>query len=202
MKRFTCNQISTGFYEEKNSKFYAYFAPCSNKDACETFIHQCRAQHPEAGHTCYAYRLDNQAQPALCAYSDDGEPSGTAGKPLFQPLEHGNLINVCLVVCRKYGGIQLGTGGLARAYAKAANLAIADAQLEEVIARLTREIHTDFQHEANVRHICKNHMAQVQATEYRPDKVILIVDIDVEKERELIAQLEKLNLLKPSEIKT
>ncbi|MCP5334302.1 MAG: YigZ family protein [Oceanospirillaceae bacterium] len=202
MKRFTPTGISTGFYEEKNSKFFAYMSPCTDKTACDEFINDCRKRHPEAGHCCYAYRVDASPQQPLCGYSDDGEPSGTAGKPIFQPLLHGELINVCLVVCRKYGGTQLGTGGLARAYAKAASMAVQAAELREVIPTSILELHTEFHNEAALRRACGQNSADIVASEYQNDRVIVRIEVASERATELKDYLEKLQLLKISATKT
>lgn len=196
MKRFSISQPCTGYYEEKNSKFYAYLAPCVDQTACETFIAKIRSLHPEAGHHCYAYQLYQPGQQAVCAYSDDGEPSGTAGKPLYQPLLHGHLFNVCLVVSRKYGGTQLGTGGLARAYAKAAASALKQADVLEIEERIKTELHGEFHNEANIRHVCASAGARITQAEYLTDKVILQLEVKQEKHRDLLSQLHKQNLLK------
>lgn len=196
MKRYSISQTCTGYYEEKNSKFYAYLAPCADQTACETFIRHIRSLHPEAGHHCYAYQIYKTGEQPVCAYSDDGEPSGTAGKPIFQPLLHGHLFNVCLVVSRKYGGTQLGTGGLARAYAKAAASALKQADVLEIEERIKTELHGEFHNEASIRHVCSAAGAHVTHAEYLTDKVILQLEVKQEKHRDLLSQLHKQNLLK------
>lgn len=198
MKRFTVGQTSTGFYEEKNSKFYAYLAPCNDKKACEDFIQHCKVLHPEAAHHCFAYQLYLRGAQPISAYSDDGEPSGTAGKPIYQPLLHGHLFNICMVVSRKYGGIQLGTGGLARAYSKAAAAALNQAELILIEDLIPCELHAEFHNEATIRHICSLAGARITNVVYQEDRVILHTEVTAEKHGELLLQLHKLNLLKIS----
>lgn len=93
----------------KKSRFVAQVTPVSTVDEADAFISGCR--DPRASHTCWAYTL-----PHATRCSDDGEPAGTAGRPMLASLTSENLVNVAVAVTRYYGGINLGTGGLARAY--------------------------------------------------------------------------------------
>lgn len=108
---------ATAEYTEKRSRFIAQVRPVHTEDEALAFLAEVRARHPQARHNVYAYvvRENNQSR-----YSDDGEPSGTAGLPLLNVLTKQNLTDVALVVTRYFGGILLGAGGLARAYGKSA----------------------------------------------------------------------------------
>ena len=106
---------------EKKSRFIGYIAPVTTEQEAAAFIESVRARHREARHNCYAYRL---RQNNLARFSDDGEPSGTAGRPILEVLQREDLTDVCVVVTRYFGGILLGAGGLTRAYAKAAKDAL------------------------------------------------------------------------------
>ena len=97
------------------SRFLGFAKFVENASQAEEFIANIRNKHNEARHICFAYRLINTSKA-----SDDGEPSGTAGRPILQVLEKQNLINVVLVVVRYFGGIKLGAGGLLRAYTNTA----------------------------------------------------------------------------------
>ena len=109
---------------EKKSRFIGYIAPVTTEQEAAAFIESVRARHREARHNCYAYRL---RQNNLARFSDDGEPSGTAGRPILEVLQREDLTDVCVVVTRYFGGILLGAGGLTRAYAKAAKDALDNA---------------------------------------------------------------------------
>ena len=99
----------------KGSRFIGYTAPVENRTDAEAFIQSISKKHHDAAHNCFAYRVgigDN----AVFRYSDAGEPSGTAGKPILDAIDGRNLTNAICVVTRYFGGTKLGTGGLARAY--------------------------------------------------------------------------------------
>ena len=103
----------------KGSRFIGYVRPVHNRAEAETFITEISTQHYDATHNCYAYRVGLGSQ-SIFRYNDDGEPSGTAGKPILQAIEGRNLTNTVIVVTRYFGGTKLGTGGLARAYGECA----------------------------------------------------------------------------------
>ncbi len=117
-------------FEEKRSEFIGYLAPVSSEEEAAAFIEEIRALHRKASHNCYAYILrENSA----ARHSDDGEPSGTAGVPIYEVLRKEGLCDVACVVTRYFGGILLGAGGLVRAYTRAAKDA-ADAAEIKVMA--------------------------------------------------------------------
>lgn len=111
---------------EKKSRFIGYIAPVATERQAADFIESVRACHREARHNCYAYRL---RQNNLARFSDDGEPSGTAGRPILEVLQREDLTDVCVVVTRYFGGILLGTGGLARAYTQGCKIAVSAAEI-------------------------------------------------------------------------
>ncbi|UWD35162.1 YigZ family protein [Mycoplasma cottewii] len=101
----------------KNSKFITIMKKVSSKQELESFLNTY--SQLDATHNCYAYRIyDNKV---IGGYNDDGEPSSTAGKPIFNVLEKNNLFNVVILVIRYYGGIKLGAGPLTRAYSNCAS---------------------------------------------------------------------------------
>ncbi|HQU71332.1 MAG TPA: YigZ family protein [Calditrichia bacterium] len=109
----------------KRSGFIGHLSPAPEREAAENFIERCRKDHHSATHNCFAYRIDAQTT----RFSDDGEPSGTAGRPILQMLEKYQLIQSALVVTRYFGGVKLGTGGLIRAYGQCAEETIRKAAL-------------------------------------------------------------------------
>lgn len=112
------------------SRFIANLYPVSTKEEVELYLERIGKEFYDATHHCYAYRLGANAE--LTRAADDGEPSGTAGKPILMVIEGAKLTNVLCVVTRYFGGTKLGTGGLARAYADAAKLAVGDAEIKTV----------------------------------------------------------------------
>ena len=112
---------------EKKSEFIGYLCPVTTEEQAIAFIEEIRAMHRKATHNCYAYILrENNA----ARHSDDGEPGGTAGVPIFEVLRKEGLTDVCCVVTRYFGGIMLGAGGLVRAYTKGAKDAVDAAQIK------------------------------------------------------------------------
>ena len=110
------------------SRFIALAAYCDSERAAAIMLRGLASQHPHASHLAYAYKIRGP-EGILQRFHDAGEPSGTAGKPIMQYLEGFDLINACVGVIRYYGGINLGTGGLARAYGGTAKLALDAAKL-------------------------------------------------------------------------
>ncbi|MFI5264246.1 MAG: IMPACT family protein [Candidatus Kapaibacterium sp.] len=114
----------------KGSRFIACIFPVTSKSEIQTALDLLRKEFYDATHHCYAYRLGTRGETIRAA--DDGEPSGTAGKPILLALSSRNLNDCLLVVVRYYGGTNLGTGGLARAYLEAAQLAVGGAAIRTV----------------------------------------------------------------------
>jgi len=118
----TLQDASQGLYKEKGSKFIAIAIPLETVDEVKLQLEQLRKRYHDARHHCYAYRLGGE--PYEFRYNDDGEPSGTAGKPIFGQIQSFELTNILIVVIRYFGGVKLGTGGLIQAYRTAARAAI------------------------------------------------------------------------------
>ncbi len=106
---------------ERRSRFIGHIAPVTTDEEAVAFVNAIREQHREATHNVYAYVL---RQDQLTRFSDDGEPQGTAGKPVLEVVLREGLVDVAVVVTRYFGGILLGAGGLVRAYAQGAKTAI------------------------------------------------------------------------------
>lgn len=124
---------------EKKSEFIGYLAPVTSEEEAAAFIEEIRALHRKATHNCYAYILRENG---IARHSDDGEPSGTAGVPIYEVLRKAELVDVACVVTRYFGGVLLGAGGLVRAYTKGAKDAVDAAEIEvmAMAERLTVEV--------------------------------------------------------------
>ena len=119
----TIEQTGTAEQTLQKSRFIAWAAQTGSEQQVQHFLRAIATQHASAHHLAYAYRIKTE-NGLVPRFSDAGEPSGTAGKPILQMLEGRELINVCVGVIRYYGGVNLGTGGLARAYSGTAKLAL------------------------------------------------------------------------------
>lgn len=124
----------------KGSRFIATVVPVSDEGSAKTALAEVRAEMPDAGHHCWAWRI---ATPAIDRASDDGEPSGSAGKPILAQLVGRELVDTAVIVARYWGGTKLGVGGLVRAYGGAAGAALDSAELSPWFARLAVTIHHD-----------------------------------------------------------
>ena len=106
----------------QKSRFIGYGAPCETEEEALSFLSAIREKHKDASHNCYCYIVGPNM--GVMRYSDDGEPGGTAGLPIIETVKKRAVTNCCVVVTRYFGGILLGAGGLARAYARGAQEAL------------------------------------------------------------------------------
>ena len=112
----------SGEITEKKSRFIGQIAPVETEEEAYAFIESIRKKHYDARHNCFAFSI-GERQP-LQRFSDDGEPQGTAGKPILEVINGSDIHNICIVVTRYFGGTLLGTGGLVRAYTDASKEAL------------------------------------------------------------------------------
>ena len=152
--------------EVKKSRFIARIAPVTSRDEVKAWLDQAHRDHPDARHVCWAYQIGRPGAAAEAAMNDDGEPSGTAGKPILNVIQHKDMGDVLVMVIRYFGGVKLGAGGLVRAYAGAAESVLSAVervvQQPMVQARLTM----DFADEQPVRHWCETHGASLDSIDY------------------------------------
>lgn len=130
----------------KKSKFISKVCYISSKEEAESIISKVKNEYSDARHVVYAYRLDNTAK-----FTDDKEPQGTAGKPIYSILEKENLINVLVIVIRYFGGILLGAGPLTRAYSTVANDAIKKCEFIQKIDYVEDVIVCEYNEEEKVK---------------------------------------------------
>jgi len=122
-------------FKEKNSKFFGYAFPIQSEAEVKPIIDSLRKQHPNAGHYCYAYQMGTDR--LIYRANDDGEPSNTAGMPIYGQIQSFGVTNVLVVIVRIFGGIKLGVGGLISAYKTATQLTL---EASEIIEK-TIDIH-------------------------------------------------------------
>ena len=136
----------------KKSRFIVSALPVEHEQEALNFIKQVKKEHNQANHNVYAYLIDEHAQ----RYSDDGEPGGTAGKPAIDVIKHQGLSGIALVITRYFGGILLGAGGLARAYADAAVRGIEVAGIYERLLYQELKISIDYHWLGLIKHELEN----------------------------------------------
>jgi len=123
----TIAAASEGYYKAKGSKFTGFAFPVFSEEEFKEHLARIKKEHPNSGHYCYGFRIG--ADNKLYRYSDDGEPSSTAGKPIFGQIQSYELSNIMIVVTRYFGGTKLGVGGLITAYRAAAKEALENATI-------------------------------------------------------------------------
>lgn len=152
------------------------------------WVEQYRLRYPDANHVCWAYIIGNTRQPQTQAFSDDGEPNGTAGKPMLHVLTERELGNCLAVVVRYFGGIKLGAGGLVRAYSNAVSQATTKAELRLVSPSVQLNISVSFAFEARLRQLLQQCQASLEQVNYT-DKVSMLVSLAQDAETALCEQL-------------
>ncbi|MBM7712639.1 YigZ family protein [Enterococcus xiangfangensis] len=167
--------------EIKKSHFICFLKRIASEEEAKEFIQYIKKEHWKANHNCSAFVLGDRNE--IQRSSDDGEPSGTAGAPMLEVLKKNELINVCAVVTRYFGGTKLGAGGLIRAYSGAVAQAIADIGIVE--GRLQQEVFVqiDYANWGKMEHFITNEKIAVKETQFT-DQVIATCLVD---ENQLIA---------------
>ena len=140
-------------FKEKNSKFFGYAFPVTTEDEIKSHLEKLRKQHFGAGHFCSAFQLGTDT--VYFRANDDGEPSNSAGMPIYGQIQSFGLTNVLVVVVRYFGGVKLGVGGLISAYKTAAQMALEEAVIIEKTIDIHFQISFDYKNMNKVMRIIK-----------------------------------------------
>ncbi len=145
---------------EKKSRFIANVFPVQNEEEALIYIEEIKKKYWDARHHCYAYAIGKNNE--IQRFSDDGEPQGTAGKPILEVLTKGNIHNTLIVVTRYFGGTLLGTGGLVRAYGQSAKAGIENAKVVRVCDGVSFQLNCDYNSIGKIKYIMaqRNIMAE------------------------------------------
>ena len=170
---------------EKKSEFSGYLCPVQTEEQAVAFIEEIRAMHRKATHNCYAYILrENNA----ARHSDDGEPGGTAGVPIYEVLRKEGLTDVCCVVTRYFGGVLLGAGGLVRAYTKGAKDAVDAAQIKCMAEAVKLAVTVDYGLYGRLAQVFADFDARVEDERFA-DNVRIVLHIRAENSQKLTDKL-------------
>lgn len=181
----TIRKRAESSFTEKKSEFIGYISPAETEEEAIAFINEIRAMHRKATHNCYAYILrDNNTS----RHSDDGEPGGTAGMPIYDVLSKNGITDVVCVVTRYFGGILLGTGGLVHAYSKGASTALANSDIVTMEVADSLKISCDYTMYGMIGSVLPEYEAIIRNTEYS-DIVCVYADVKAELTAELISKL-------------
>ena len=152
-------------FKEKNSKFYGCAFPITHEEELKPILETLRKTHPQAGHFCYAYQLG--VEQTTYRANDDGEPSNSAGVPIYGQIQSFGLTNVLVVVARVYGGVKLGVGGLISAYKTTAQEVLKEASVIEKTVDSEFIIEFDYQNMNKVMRVIKEKKLEIVTQEMK-----------------------------------
>lgn len=176
---------SSDDFVEKKSKFIGYVKPVKTQTEASEFINSIKSKHWDATHNVYAYVLkENNIQ----RYSDDGEPSGTAGVPVLDVILKNNLVDVCVVVTRYFGGTLLGAGGLVRAYSHGSKIAVESGNIITMALCKILTVSVDYNFYERLNNLLNDFGANIESTDFS-DKIKIVFSL---KEQSVDALSEKL----------
>lgn len=175
-----------GLYEEKKSRFIARVYSVESESEAAAHIEAVRKKYWDARHNCYAFVIGENNGLTRC--SDDGEPSGTAGKPILEVITGAGVHNCLVIVTRYFGGTLLGTGGLVRAYTKAAKEALSDSSLALVVPGALYRVVTDYNGVGKVQYAAASLEAEIRDSVYS-DKVELAIAVKADMGGRLCAAI-------------
>ena len=166
-------------FKEKSSKFFGYAFPIQSEEEVKPIIDQLRKLHPHAVHYCYAYQIGTEK--ISYRANDDGEPSNTAGAPIYGQIQSFGLTNVLLVVVRIFGGIKLGVGGLITAYKTTAQLVLEEAEIIEKTIDIHFLISFDYKNMNKVMRVIKEKKLDIvtQSMELDEDSGLALGKIEI-----------------------
>lgn len=185
----TITSTSNGIYKEKGSKFLSFAIPVLSADEVKEFVKNFRKEYYDARHVCYAYILGDERNDYRI--SDDGEPGGTAGRPILGQINSRELTNVLVIVVRYFGGILLGTGGLTTAYKEAAADALNHSEIIEKTVDINISIHFNYILMNDVMRIIKDTNTQIIQQSY-DNQCSMQLSLPKHDENQFISKLNKI----------
>ena len=173
----------------KKSEFIAYAYPVTSREDAMFHVEQLREQYADARHYCWAYIVGDPNNTTSAGFDDDGEPNGTAGKPILNVLQHKSIGNVIIIVVRYFGGIKLGAGGLTRAYAGSAQAAVDQMTLSPYVAMIQVQILAEFATEAQCRYVVDSLNGSIDDVAYSKQVTLTatLAEVDIETLKERLA---------------
>lgn len=168
MAEYLVPQSAVVFEEEiKKSRFITYLARTEGLAEAKAFWAKIKHQHPQARHHCWAAVAGKPTDSQQLGFSDDGEPAGTAGKPMLSALQGSGIGEISAVVVRYYGGILLGTGGLVRAYGNGVQQALKLLQTETKVERTAFRLSFDYGQLSLVQLLCEKYLVEIREQDFQ-----------------------------------
>ena len=171
----------------KKSRFIGVIIPVNDEPEALQILGRLASDYPDASHIAFAYRIWTE-QAFICRFHDAGEPSGTAGKPIFQHLEGKDLINVLVAVIRYFGGVKLGAGGLARAYGNTAKHAIESAEIVDYVELKTIRLTIAYHQMQQIEYQLKKLDGQILQQDFS-EQIDLLVELPAINQNALLQVL-------------
>lgn len=171
---------------EKKSRFIGQIAPVQSEEEAYEFIEKIKKKHYDARHNCFAFSI-GEGMPTL-RFSDDGEPQGTAGKPILEVINGSGIHNICIVVTRYFGGTLLGTGGLVRAYTDASKEALKACTTKLMQRLIPCEIKTNYNDMGKIQYILNTENVNIKDTVFT-DEVMFQIEIPVDIAPKVIKEI-------------
>jgi len=166
--------------EVKRSKFLAYIEPTQGVASAKAFVAKIKRLHPDASHNCWAFVANRPENSIDIGFSDDGEPSGCAGRPMLNVLQGSDIGEITVVVSRYFGGTKLGTGGMARAYGGAVNAVLAQATTKLKAVTELVECHASYQWSNLIELLISQFDAQLVGADYG-ERIHYQIKVDARK---------------------
>lgn len=188
---------STGIFKDKGSKFISFVFPVSTEQEIKDILAKIRKMHHGARHCCYAWRLGFEME--VFRFNDDGEPAGTAGRPIFGQIQSRELTNILIVVVRYFGGILLGTSGLMNAYKQAATDALNKSEIKQKVIEDLIEVSFEYKVMNEFMNLIKEMRLEIIRSDFN---LICSATIAVRRSlsEEFLQKLKKIDNLKASNI--
>ncbi len=171
---------------EKKSRFIGQIEPVNSEEEAYAFIERIKKKHYDARHNCFAFSIGEEMP--LLRFSDDGEPQGTAGKPILEVINGSDIHNICIVVTRYFGGTLLGTGGLVRAYTDASKEALKNCETKLMQRIIPVDIRTNYTDMGKIQYILNTASVNIISTDFT-DEVSFKTELPADMSDKILADI-------------
>lgn len=194
----TITQSGESLFKDKGSKHFGFIFQATTENEAKTLIENIHQQHPKANHHCFSYIIIEGSQ-TIERFNDDGEPNNSAGLPIYNQLKKHELINVCAIVVRYFGGTKLGVGGLIYAYKTATEQAIENALIETIIPKVSLKLTVDFNEISALNQTLNQNQIPIENEEYN-NNYNVFVRINEEEASSLATLFQHLTSIRVNEV--
>ena len=197
----TISEKAEGLFKDKGSRFIGLAFPIKSEAEVKEILAEIKKKYYDATHHCYAYYIGHIGSPSV-RMNDDGEPSGTAGRPIYGQILSSELKNVLVVVVRYFGGTKLGVSGLINAYKETAKITITNAKIEERKIKDVYKIEFEYPLINNVMQVLKNEEIEIKGTSYYGNNVVITFEVAWTKKEEISKQFSNIHGVKQMYVAT